>query len=138
MHEFAFIALVFLGFIGLVFDLGLGMYRYSILTHATTSALREATSGRLDRSSCSPTALTAEAEEMANKQMTDLGYGPSRGYSFLATTQALPVSGGGTDPNLRTLKITGQWKMSCAFCVLLGTQAISSVSTGYLEFPCNG
>lgn len=114
--EFAIVGALFFGLIGIIFDLGIGIRTYNLLTHTTGKAARYAALSMEDN--CGE--LKQKAADNAAALANQLGFAAE----FEATSTG------------DTIIITGSIDMNCIICLLLPkTITISSTSARVLESP---
>ena len=124
MVEFALVALLVLALIGVIFDLGVGIFRYSLMTHITTEAVRDHAI-ILGRDSGRPCAtIEGEIENRLNDPAARVAYSARAlggldlaQFRFDATLTAPPP------PNLlppAIVQIDAQHELQCFFCLFIG------------------
>ncbi len=134
MLEFCVAALVALGLLGALFDLGIAYRNYSLLSEVTGSSVREVAStlgAKQGLFSCKD--VTSYASKTATTALHER-LGVSGNYAF--TGQAYSLAGS----NLR-IELKGEWPLSCFFCNLMPAELkLRASSTAMVEnsnFKCS-
>jgi len=123
MVEFSLSVLILVGLVGAVFDLGIGLRNYSLLTTVTTDIARQVSV----KSPCGN--IRQGTIDRALQQMSQR-YGISGGPSFV--TETPPPGTIGVDFNL-----VGRWPLNCIFC-LLSPRELSLQATGAVSIENQG
>jgi len=152
MVEMSIALVALMGIVGVLFDLGLGLHRYMMLTNVTQDAAREmatelVTTGQPD-SDCESVGegtLRTNAFEAAKKMLTEK-YGLQGNYSqdFNQPAQDFYFDASfkkeNTDPDLFSVTVKGKMRLTCIFCNWLPRDLTVSVSSQGLvnstDFSC--
>lgn len=130
MVEMAIISIVFFGMLGAIFDFGLAMKNYNLLTFTVTTTAREIA---LDVDACSgDLALINKAVTAAATRLTDLGV-PVTAAQF-SQTRILPIST--LVPSRKELQLQGDLPLQCFLCTALPNNIIVSVTGNALIEKC--
>ena len=141
MAEFAMAIVIVLGLLGLVFDLGLSLYKYSLLTHATSKVSRNI-AAKLDRHwSVDCLDINDEVEQRARHYLGDT-LRISGAYSFQTTVFDSADPSQPANPDQQSvLRVKGIWAVDCFICMLSPKTVRVSTTTETLienpEFYCN-
>ncbi len=130
MLEFALMLVVFMGLTAGVFDLGIVMRNYSLLTTTTTEAVRKIAQNPCPSSTRTDRAAAFAAGYLQNK------LGKRGSFSF-----EIPNGGRGRgaraehadlkfpDSNNQNITLEGRWAVSCILCALLPKQIVLSTQS---------
>ena len=133
MLEFAMVGSLVIGLLGVVFDLGIGLHHYSILTKVTTTAARDM-AGVISEGECS-----AIEENIINRAERELAQQNISTEMATRVTFDPDFTGLGADePPI--LRLRGNWELTCFFCMLTPRGlSISNTSEALIEdtqFTC--
>lgn len=129
--EFAVAALFFFGTIGFICDMGVGLFRYSLLNQAAIVATRKLATSFAQTAS-SANLSTTRCQDYLDFIQTDTQYGidlrdfVEQQHSIYGDFQLSPQirrSSSGTNNYL--ISVEGTWKFSCLLCIYLPQQAFT-------------
>ena len=115
--EFAIVGIITFGLIGIIFDLGLGIRNYTLLTYATSRAARHAA---LSHQDCEKVKERAESGAAAFANNTGI---PG---VFEAHVQSIDGS------TKQQIVLSGTATFSCIFCSFLPRSIVLSASSNYV------
>lgn len=128
-------------FISAIADYGLGLYRYSLLTYATSYTVRKAAADLVNAEYGKCSLLQAKYEADARRLLSESLLTPGS-YEFKsdACTPSHPC-GTGTQSSWPLMRMTGKWHVSCFFCLVANREfTVSTTSQAMIEnlgFNCS-
>lgn len=132
MVEMSLSLIVFLGVVGFIFDLGIAMYRYMILSHVTQTVTRDTATfiSSLPDNGANAFACSAASVSSGNDPKV-IDYSYQQAHSYISGSFGMSTADGTFQFDIdhargkRFLVITGNMSIPCFFCNLISRNGLT-------------